>query len=61
MKKLFLGVLTALALAAGGTFAGTLDDVKARGNLLCGVSTGAPGFATVDAVSYTHLTLPTSR
>ena len=48
MKKLFLGVLTALALAAGGTFAGTLDDVKARGNLLCGVSTGAPGFATVD-------------
>jgi len=28
--------------------AGTLDDVKARGNLLCGVSTGAPGFATVD-------------
>ena len=48
MKKLFFGVLTALALAAGGTFAGTLDDVKARGNLLCGVSTGAPGFATVD-------------
>ena len=48
MKKLFLGVLTALAFAAGGTFAGTLDDVKARGNLLCGVSTGAPGFATVD-------------
>ena len=28
MKKLFLGVLAALALAAGGTFAGTLDDVK---------------------------------
>ena len=25
-----------------------MDDVKARGNLLCGVSTGAPGFATVD-------------
>ena len=48
MKKLFFGVLTALALATGGTFAGTLDDVKARGNLLCGVSTGAPGFATVD-------------
>ncbi len=48
MKKLFLGVLTALAFAAGGTLAGTLDDVKARGNLLCGVSTGAPGFATVD-------------
>ena len=48
MKKLFFGVLTALAMAAGGTFAGTLDDVKARGNLLCGVSTGAPGFATVD-------------
>ena len=25
-----------------------MDDVKARGNLLCGVSTGAPGFATID-------------
>ena len=48
MKKLFFGALAALTLAAGGTFAGTLDDVKARGSLLCGVSTGAPGFATVD-------------
>ena len=48
MKKLFLGVLTALTLVAGSSIAATLDDVKARGNLLCGVSTGAPGFATVD-------------
>ena len=30
MKKLFFGALAALALAAGGTFAGTLDDVKAN-------------------------------
>lgn len=29
--------------------AGTLDDVKAKGELACGVSTGVPGFAFPDA------------
>ena len=40
-----------LALAVLGTFggtaeAGTLDDVRARGTLVCGVSDGLPGFST---------------
>ena len=44
-KSVFLGALTVAGLAAGGGFAGTLDDVKARGTLNCGVSTGLAGFA----------------
>jgi len=35
-----------LASAAG---AGTLDDIKARGHLLCGVSTGLAGFSNPDS------------
>jgi len=46
-KSLFL-ILSSFLLIVGGLQAATLDDVKARGNLLCGVSTGAPGFATID-------------
>ena len=30
-------------------FAGTLDDVKARGVLRCGVAPNSPGFAAQDA------------
>jgi general L-amino acid transport system substrate-binding protein len=37
------------ALAAGAASAGTLDDVRARGHLQCGVSTGLPGFSFTDA------------
>jgi len=37
------------SIAAGGALAGTLDDVKARGVLKCGVSTGLVGFAAPDA------------
>ncbi|MEZ5676485.1 MAG: amino acid ABC transporter substrate-binding protein [Thalassovita sp.] len=48
-KSVFLGVLTVAGLAAGVAAAGTLDDVKARGKLNCGVATGVPGFATPDA------------
>lgn len=41
--------LAAIAmLAAGGATAGTLDDVKAAGQLKCGVSQGLPGFSTPD-------------
>ena len=36
-------------LAAGAAAAGTLDDVKARGVLKCGVNTGFAGFAYPDA------------
>ncbi len=48
-KSVFLGTLTAAGLAAGVAGAATLDDVKARGELNCGVSTGLVGFAAPDA------------
>ncbi len=48
-KSVFLGALTVAGLAAGVAAAGTLDDVKARGKLNCGVSTGVVGFAAPDA------------
>jgi general L-amino acid transport system substrate-binding protein len=48
-KSVFLGALTVAGLAAGAAAAGTLDDVKARGKLNCGVSTGLVGFAAPDA------------
>ncbi|MDT8326063.1 MAG: amino acid ABC transporter substrate-binding protein [Roseovarius sp.] len=48
-KTVFLGALTVAGLAAGAAAAGTLDDVKARGKLNCGVTTGLVGFAAPDA------------
>jgi general L-amino acid transport system substrate-binding protein len=48
-KSVFIGALTVAGLAAGVAAAGTLDDVKARGKLNCGVTTGVPGFAEPDA------------
>ena len=50
MKKFaFFGALSVLALGAGAAAAGTLDDVKARGELLCGSNAGLAGFAAPDA------------
>ena len=48
-KSVFLGTLSAAALAAGLAGAATLDDVKARGELICGVNTGLTGFGAPDA------------
>ena len=48
-KSLVLGAVTLAAMSAGSVFAGTADDVKARGTLNCGVSTGLIGFASPDA------------
>ena len=48
-KSLVLGAVTLAAMSAGSVFAGTADDVKARGKLNCGVSTGLIGFASPDA------------
>ena len=48
-KTVFLGALTLSGLAAVAASAGTLDDVKARGILNCGVTTGVPGFAAPNA------------
>ena len=50
MKKTVLfGTLTIAGLAAAAASAATLDDVKARGHLNCGVNTGLTGFAAPDA------------
>ncbi|NRB05146.1 MAG: amino acid ABC transporter substrate-binding protein [Rhodobacteraceae bacterium] len=48
-KTILLGALTGAGLVAGAASAATLDDVKARGTLNCGVSTGLVGFAAPDA------------
>lgn len=47
MKKLFLST-TALLLAATSAHAATLDDVRERGELICGVTQGVPGFSSPD-------------
>ena len=48
-ESLFLA-LKALTLSslAGPAFSGTLDIIKKRGHLKCGVSTGLPGFSFPD-------------
>jgi general L-amino acid transport system substrate-binding protein len=46
---LFMGALAAAGLAAGAAGAATLDDVKSRGHLQCGISTGAAGFSFQNA------------
>jgi general L-amino acid transport system substrate-binding protein len=48
-KSVFLGAMTIAGLAAGAAAAGTMEDVKARGKLNCGVTTGLVGFAAPDA------------
>jgi len=48
-RSVFLGALTVASFAAGAAAAATLDDVKARGKLNCGVTTGLVGFAAPDA------------
>ena len=48
-KSAFLGALAASTVLAGAAFAGTLDDVKARGELICGVNVGLTGFGAPDA------------
>jgi general L-amino acid transport system substrate-binding protein len=50
MNKLaILGAMTAAGMSAGMASAATLDDVKARGTLNCGVTTGLVGFAAPNA------------
>jgi general L-amino acid transport system substrate-binding protein len=44
-----LAALAAAGLSAGAAAGATLDDVKARGKLLCGSNTGLAGFAAPDA------------
>jgi general L-amino acid transport system substrate-binding protein len=44
-----MGALTVAGVTAGASAAATLDDVLARGELNCGVTTGLVGFAAPDA------------
>ena len=48
-KSVFLATLAVAGVAAGMSQASTLDEVKARGNLNCGVTTGLTGFAEPNA------------
>jgi len=48
-KSVFLATLAVAGMAAGMSQASTLDEVKARGSLNCGVTTGLTGFAEPNA------------
>jgi general L-amino acid transport system substrate-binding protein len=48
-KSIMLGALAVAGLTAVSASASTLDDVKARGKLNCGVSSGLTGFSQPDA------------
>src|ERR1700741_4817560 len=47
--RIFVFALGLLAASAPAAFAGTLDTVKQRGTLVCGVSTGFAGFSAPDS------------
>lgn len=49
MKTAILTAAVALGLSASAAAAATLDDVKGRGTLRCGVAPNAPGFAARDS------------
>jgi len=51
-KKIALSV--AMTMAGSAAFAGTLDEVRERGALKCGVSTGVVGFSAPDANGVWH-------
>ncbi|NIY71797.1 transporter substrate-binding domain-containing protein [Marivivens donghaensis] len=48
-KSVLLGAVAVAGLTAAAASAATLDDVKARGSLNCGVSSGLTGFSEPDA------------
>lgn len=55
MKKFLTPLLAAAAAFTATTAtAGTLEDVKARGNLLCSSTTGSPGFSMPDDSGKRH-------
>src|ERR1700674_155135 len=49
MKKLGLWVVTALVAAIPPHAGKTLDAIKSRGQLVCGVNTGLAGFSQADS------------
>jgi len=49
LKALLIALAMGLALVGTGADAGTLQDVKAKGFLTCGISEGVPGFSIPDS------------
>jgi general L-amino acid transport system substrate-binding protein len=47
-KTLIFATIAALGMVAGAASASTLDDVRAKGFVQCGVSQGLPGFSNPD-------------
>ena len=54
LGALLAAIGLASALLAQTAAAGTLDDVRARGRLICGVSEGLPGFSEKDKAGAWH-------
>ncbi len=48
LRGLSGGIAAAALMAASAASAGTLDDVRKRGHLICGINTGLVGFAAPD-------------
>ena len=48
-KSVFFGTMAAAALVAGVASATTLEDIRARGELICGSNIGLTGFGAPDA------------
>ncbi len=48
-KSVFFGALAFAGLAAGASSAATLDEIKERGKINCGVTEGTLGFSSRDA------------
>ena len=48
-KTTLIGTIAAATLLAGAAVAGTVDDIKARGELICGSNIGLTGFGAPDA------------
>ncbi|MCY4353364.1 MAG: amino acid ABC transporter substrate-binding protein [Truepera sp.] len=48
VRKLPLFVMLALLILAGTVFGQTLDTVRSRGTLICGVNQNLPGFGSID-------------
>lgn len=52
--RLVVLILAIATLAASPAGAGTIDDIRARGVLNCGVSEGLPGFSEADSAGQWH-------
>src|SRR5437867_5656983 len=56
LKALVGGLVGAIALSATPAYAGkTLDAIKARGQVICGVNTGLAGFSQADDKGWSGL------